>query len=139
MQNRNATPHAQTLAVYYTLCYNDAMKRNATQGKDFSGRNHARTFEAVFDSRKRKIPGLWKRGPKFYAQLRVDMGDGRTAPRRIPLNAENLDDAKAELERTRTHRRDGKLPQTGFRPKFEDFAKEYLDGPILAQKKIRTR
>src|SRR5476649_577215 len=114
------------------------MKRSTTQGSGFSAGNHAATFEAVFDSRKRKIPGLWKRGAKFYAQLRVDMGDGRTAPRRIPLNAGSLDEAKAELESTRTKRRDGKLPQTGFRPKFEDFAKEYLNGPILAQKKIRT-
>jgi len=116
------------------------MKRSATQNKKISATaSHAATFEAVFDSRKRKIPGLWKRGQKFYAQLRVAMGDGRTAPRRVPLDAESLDDAKAELERTRTQRRDGKLPQTGFRPKFEAFAAEYMNGPVLAQKKTGTQ
>jgi hypothetical protein len=39
------------------------MKRSATQNKKISATvSHAATFEAVFDSRKRKIPGLWKRG-----------------------------------------------------------------------------
>ena len=115
------------------------MKRSTTQSSRTKGGNHAAIFQAVFDSRKRKITGLWKRGSRYYAQLRVDMGDGRTAPRRIPLDADNLDDAKAALERARTQRREDKLPQTGFRPKFEDFAKEYLNGPILAQKKIHTQ
>ena len=56
--------------------------------------NRVATFEADFDSRKRKLPGLWPRVAKFYAQLRMDTGDGRTAPRRIPVNAKNLDEAK---------------------------------------------
>ena len=50
------------------------MKRSTTQRNEVLAENRAATFEAVFDSRKRKIPGLWKRGVKFYAQLRVDMG-----------------------------------------------------------------
>jgi integrase len=115
------------------------MKRNSTQSSSGTAGTHGRSFEAVFDSRKRKVPGLWRRGERYYAQLRVDLGDGRTAPRRIPLEADNLDQAKAELERTRTKRRDGKLEQTGHRPKFDDFAKEYLTGPILAQKKTGTQ
>ena len=69
----------------------------------------------------------------------MDIGDGRTAPRRVPLTAATLDEAKAELERTRTQRNDGKLPQTGFRPKFEDFAQDYLTGSSLAQKKPSTQ
>ncbi len=115
------------------------MKRSTTQSNGTKGSNHAASFQAVFDTRKRKIVGLWKRGSRFYAQLRVDLGNGRTAPRRIALDADNLDDAKAAMERTRTQRRDDKLPQTGFRPKFSDFAQEYLDGPILAQKKTGTQ
>ena len=83
------------------------------------------SFLPVLDSRKRKIPGLWMRGSRYYAQLRIDLGNGRTAPRRLALEASNLDEAKGELERKRTERRDGKLPQTGHRPKFDDFAREY--------------
>ena len=97
------------------------------------------SFEALHDSRKRKITDLWLRGTRYYAQLRMDIGDGRTAPRRVPLNAATLDEAKAELECTRTQRNDGKLPQTGFRPKFEDFAEEYLRGPSVARKKPSTQ
>lgn len=115
------------------------MKRHATQKGGKNGFHQGASFEAVHDSRKRKITGLWLRGTRYYAQLRVDIGDGRTAPRRVPLRATTLDEAKAELERTRTKRNDGKLPQTGFRPKFEDFAQEYLSGPSLALKKPSTQ
>ena len=115
------------------------MKRQATQKDSGNAVNNGASFQAVFDSRKRKISGLWIRGSRYYAQLRVDLGNGKTAPRRIALTAENLDQAKAALERTRTERRAGVLPTTGFRPKFEDFAREYLAGPILAQKKIGTQ
>ena len=115
------------------------MARAATQSNGRIGPNHRQSFLPVFDSRKRKIPGLWTRGDKYYAQLRVDLGNGRTAPRRLALNASNLDEAKGELERKRTERRDGKLPQTGHRPKFEDFAKQYLASATLAAKKQRTQ
>ena len=42
----------------------------------------------------------------------MDIGDGRTAPRHVPLSAGTLE-AKAELERTRTKRNDvwGSLPE----------------------------
>ena len=44
-----------------------------------------------------------------------------------------------ELERKRTERADDKLPQTGRRPKFDDFAREYLESSTLARKKPRTQ
>lgn len=111
--------------------HTEAHKKNAVL--------HAARFEAVHDSRKRKVIGLWRRGQRYYAQLRVDLGNGRTAPRRIPLKAENLDQAKAELEKTRTQNRAGSLPTTGHRPKFEDFAREYLTGATIAQKRPSTQ
>jgi integrase len=91
------------------------------------------------DSRKRKVPGLWIRNGRFYAQLRIDLGNGRTAPRRIALEAETLDQAKAALEKTRTEKRAGTLPATGHRPQFADFAAEYLASATLAQKKTGTQ
>lgn len=115
------------------------MKRNATQSDSGKSTNHAASFQAVLDTRKRKVPGLWRRGNRYYAQLRIDLGNGRTAPRRIALDAETLDQAKAALERKRTERDDGNLPAVGFRPKFDDFAREYLDSPTLAQKKTGTQ
>jgi hypothetical protein len=81
-----------------------------------------------------KIRGLWQRGTRYYAQLRVD---GK--PKRIPLIADNLDVARAELEKTRTKNREGKLPTSGYRPQFAFFASEYLASPIYGQKKQSTR
>ncbi len=115
------------------------MKRQATQSDSEKSTNHAATFQAVFDSRKRKVTGLWQRGSRYYAQLRVDLGNGRTAPRRIALEADTLDQAKVALERARTQRNDGNLPTVGHRPQFADFAREYLDSPTLAQKKTGTQ
>ena len=114
------------------------MGREATPSNAAS-RKDGQSFAPVFDTRKRKIVGLWQRGSRYYAQLRVDLGNGRTAPRRIPLEATNLDEAKAELERKRTERRDGKLPRTGYRPRFDDFAREYLACATYAEKKPGTQ
>jgi hypothetical protein len=86
-----------------------------------------------------KIRGLWKRGHKYYAQLRMEVGDGQTRPKMIPLQAATLDQARAELEKTRTHNREGKLPSPGHRPLFSAFADEYLKSPIHGQKKQSTR
>ncbi len=104
-----------------------------------NGEESPASFQVVFDTRKRKVPGLWLRGSRYYAQLRVDLGNGRTAPRRIVLDADSLDKAKAELERIRTARNDHKLPARGHRPKFEEFAADYLNGPMIAQKKVGTQ
>ena len=111
----------------------------ATVSDKQSSKPNGQSFLAVLDSRKRKIPGLWQRGGRYYAQLRVDLGNGRTAPRRKPLEASNLDEAKAALESVRTERRGGKLPRSGHRPRFEDFAREYLNSPTLAAKKEGTQ
>lgn len=114
------------------------MERPATQSNARS-KGHGKSFTPVFDSRKRKIFGLWQRGERYYAQLRVDLGNGRTAPRRFPLTAATLDEAKGELDRKRVERKDNKLPQIGRRPKFADFAQEYLASATLAQKKTSTQ
>ena len=115
------------------------MQREATQRNVAKESKGTASFQPVFDSRKRKVPGLWLRGERYYAQLRVDLGNGRTAPRRLPLVATTLDGARGELERKKTERRDGRLPRTGHRPKFGDFAREYLASPTLAAKKTRTQ
>ena len=112
------------------------MQRNETHE---SNESHSARFIPVLDSRKRKIRGLIQRGDRYYAQLRVDIGNGQSKPKRIPLTATTLDQAKVELEKTRTRNREGKLPSTGHRPMFFDFADQYLASPIHAQKKQSTR
>ena len=113
-----------------------AMQRNNTTGSNTS---HAPRFVAVFDSRKRKIRGLWKRGTRYYAQMRMDIGADQTKPKRIPLDAKTLDEAIAELEKTRTENRAGKLALPKRQPTFAEFADEYLGSAIHAQKRPSTR
>ncbi len=123
----------------YFPCYCYGMERAVTRSIEQRRKNHGGSFRPVLDTRKRKIPGLWKRDDIYYAQLRVPLGNGKTAPRRIALVADSLDQARAELERKRTERRDDALPQRGRRPGFEDFAQEYLVSATLGQKKIGTQ
>jgi hypothetical protein len=56
-------------------------QRDATHTEE----NHATRFLPVLDSRKRKIRGLIRRGDRYYAQLRVEIGNGASKPKRIPL------------------------------------------------------
>ena len=107
------------------------MQRNDTSE---SNESHAARFLPVFDSRKRKIRGLWQRGARYYAQLRVD---GK--PKRIPISGDTLDAARAELEKIRTQNREGKLPSPGHRPLFKDFSNDYLTSPFHGLKKESTR
>ena len=54
------------------------MQRNETHESDES---HPARFIPVLGSRKRKIRGLIQRGDRYYAQLRVDIGNGPSKPR----------------------------------------------------------
>lgn len=43
------------------------------------------TFKKVFDARKRRIRGLWRRNERFYAQITVaDPLTGKKMVRRVP-------------------------------------------------------
>jgi len=62
------------------------MQRNGTAKTGENAQNHTARFLPVLDSRKRKIRGLWRRGDRYYAQLRMDIGNGQSKPKRIPLS-----------------------------------------------------
>jgi hypothetical protein len=68
-------------------------------------------FEPVCDSPGRKIRGLWKRGDRYYAQVRVarPAAGGNKRPVRIPLGAISLPEAVAELERLRADNQSGEI------------------------------
>ena len=102
-------------------------------------RSRTSRFEAVLDSRKRKVRGLWRRGDCYYAQLRVDLGNGRTAPRRLSLEANTLEEAKAALRKKQTQKHEHKLCAPGYHPKFQECADNYLASQTLARKKLSTQ
>lgn len=118
------------------LCYSYGMERRVTQNDSAKAVSHAARFFPAVDSRKRKIRGLWVRNGKYYAQMRVDRGNGTTKPVRVPLVATSLDDAKSELEQKRSDNRKGEMHLPGHRPKFDALADDYkISASFLAKKK----
>jgi len=55
---------------------------------------HGPPIISAKDGRNRKVRGLWKRGDRACAQIRVP---GRNSARKIPLPAKPLTEAKVEL------------------------------------------
>ena len=109
------------------------MHRNDTEER------HAARFLPVFDSRKRKIRGLIRRGDKFYAQMRIVGPDGKSRPVRIPLETTSLVEAQKELEKKRTENRKGEMHLPGNRPNFEKLVADYQKSAQFLGKKLGTR
>jgi integrase len=84
---------------------------------------HRYRFTIVKDSRNRKVRGLWKRGEKLYMQTRVS---GERSARKIPLKSVGLEAARAEMADLKKQKRAEGLPDTGLRPLFADYARNYL-------------
>lgn len=80
-------------------------------------------FVAVRDTNRKRIRGLWSRGAKFYLQVRLP---GESVPRKVPLKAETLSEAKAAMEAERTSLREGRIPARGPKPSFAKAADEYI-------------
>lgn len=102
--------------------------------------SHATKFTKVKDGRKQPVRGLWKRGDRFYARLKVEnpiTGVKRT--KWVPLvdkdqnSVQTVPQAIAELHRLQTHRADDSLPTIGRTQKFADFAKQYLKDIAVGQ------
>lgn len=97
-------------------------------------------FIAVRDTNRKRIRGLWLRGEKYYLQVRIP---GESAPRKFPLEAATLSEAKAAAELRRTELRKGSVPTRGHKPGFSDFAEKYLEvlekseRPVKAARTIR--
>src|SRR6266567_642090 len=99
---------------------------------------HRYRFSIVKDSRNRKVRGLWKRGERLYMQTRVS---GERSARKIPLKSTTLEAARAEMADIKKQKRMEGLPDTGLRPLFADYARNYLKFQRTARdsgKKART-
>ena len=77
--------------------------------------NHRPQFIAARDSRNRRIPGLYVRNSRYYAQLWSDAGDGKKTARRFALKdgdnepVRTLQAAREALEIKRNDRRERRL------------------------------
>lgn len=99
------------------------MQAHATASRESRAGSHHLRFTSAKDARNRKVRGLWKRGERFYVQVRVA---GEKSARKIPLAATTLTDAKVEMEKRRNDAREGALPKGGVKPSFADYARDYL-------------
>lgn len=107
------------------------MKQGATQRAKNS-------FKKVTDARGHGVRGLWKRGTRYYAQLRVNDA-GRTRNAKIPLVASTAAQAIAELENKRAERRKGALVVVTHAPKLADAINLYKAGAEYRAKRESTK
>src|SRR5438445_1212130 len=114
---------------------------NAGAMPNLSASNHRAQFIAARDSRNRRVPGLYVRGGRFYAQLWVDLGNGKKAPRRFPLrDGDNrpvctVSAAREALEIKRHERRENHLPIPGRKPLFADYVAAYFEKAKVQRKR----
>jgi len=88
----------------------------------------AAPYQKVTDGRKRPIRGLWIRGSRYYARIAVeDFNTGRKQVRRVPLDADSVAQAVAQMRRLLTRREDNALPVLKRTPKFSGYADQYLN------------
>jgi len=110
----------------------------------FSPSDHPAQFIPARDSRNRRVPGLYVRGGRYYAQLWVDVGNGKKAPRRFPLRdgdnqpVRTLDLAREALEIKRHERREDQLPTIGRKPAFADYCVTYFEKAKVQRKRPGT-
>ena len=106
--------------------------------------NHRAQFIPARDSRNRRIPGLYLRGDRYYAQLWVDVGNGKKTSRRFPLRdsdnqpVQTLSTAREALEIKRHERRENHLPSPGRKPLFADYVVAYFEKAKVQRKRPGT-
>lgn len=106
--------------------------------------NHRAQFIPARDSRNRRIPGLYIRGSRYYAQLWVGLGNGKKTTRRFPLldrdnqPVQNITVAREALEIKRHERRQNGLPTIGHKPLFRDYCMTYFDKAKVQRKRGGT-
>lgn len=91
------------------------------------------------DGRNAPIRGLWIRGGRYYAQLRV-VENGVTKPKRVSLKAADgspcstVAEARKAMEKLKGQRDEGVLPSLRLSPKLADYVPVYLEGCRLRKR-----
>jgi|32_taG_2_1085360.scaffolds.fasta_scaffold01284_17 integrase len=122
----------------YFLCYFWVVKPSETECKPSTkskrqANQQQPRYQKVFDGRKQPIRGLWKRGQRYYAQLKVtDPLSGESKSRRVPLKSDGqpvttTPQAVKALQKLRQQREDNDLPVLKQPPLFADYVKDYLE------------
>ena len=93
------------------------------------------TYQKVFDERKRRVRGLWKRNGWFYAQLRiVDSVSDHKSTRRVRLEtARTVAEARIALQDLQKGRREKTLPVLKRSPRLADYWEQYFQFYAMAK------
>lgn len=103
-----------TLLRYLLRC--EAMQAITNPSK-----NRPTRYQKVFDSRKRRVRGVWERNGRFYANFTVSDDLGQKSSRWVPLAGLNLDEARKDYNRLQIERDDDRLRPLGLTPKLADY------------------
>ena len=127
------------MCYYYKMKHNETRSNNNTPRYDTLPTREGVKYQKVYDGRKRRIRGLWNRGGVFYAQLSLPNEAGVRKMRRVKLNATTVASATDELRRMIIDRDDDQLPAMVRKPKFDNYAQDYIDREYaLGRKTDRT-
>jgi len=94
------------LCYYYKMKHNETCSNNNTPRNDAPPPRGGVKYQKVYDGRKRRIRGLWKRGGAFYAQLSLPNEDGIRKVRRVKLDGAAVAAATDEMRRMVIDRND---------------------------------
>jgi integrase len=132
--------HGTNAGASPTTSRNEEIAGSSTNGDS----KHGAQFIPVRDSRNRRVPGLYTRNGRFYAQLWVDLGTGKKTARRFALvdgdgqPVRTLQAAREAFEIKRGERRENKLAAPGRKPLFADYCQTYLDKATVQRKRTGT-
>lgn len=113
-------------------------KGNRSESQNAPGKANAARYEQVFDGRKQRVRGLWKRGEVFYARFSATDHTGRARDTFRSLEGvTTVPAAKAALEKLRTEASKRSIPTDGRCPSFADFGARYLS-EVSTQKRPAT-
>ena len=92
------------------------MKRYESLRKGSSG-----GYLKVFDSRKRRVRGMWERGGKYFANMTLTDELGNKLTRWMPLEGGSIDLARSHYRKLLVQRQEEQLLPVSLSPKLREF------------------
>jgi len=93
--------------------------------KKTSGKKPKR-FEKVFDGKRQRVRGLWKRGDRYYVQMTLPRPDGNKKATRVALQAKTLTEARDAYRKLLVQRTEGTATHYANCPEFGEFSEMYI-------------
>jgi integrase len=124
--------------MFYRLFYFAHMKAGETMNNEIAKKGkgagaseaHSCSMVKVTDARKHPVRGLWRRGSRYYAQLRFP---GEPSARKIPLEIDGrpvrtVAEAIEARDRLKVSRRDGKpMTSRGRKPMLKEAVEHFVE------------